>query len=208
MHTRSIVALAALALVALPARAQLGNPGMTDPATAEARPGTPAPGETNPQDRLFLKLAAMGNLGEVEAGHLALTKSSNPRVQAFARQMTEDHSATREKLDRLARDRRLPAPTTPQPDQQAARQRLESLSGRAFDAAYLETQLVDHQKTVQLLEWEIGSGQDAAVQQLAKDTLPAVLEHLRQVQTLMAETTGAPPQGLATMPMGAGEGRR
>ncbi|NMG37015.1 DUF4142 domain-containing protein, partial [Azoarcus sp. TTM-91] len=92
---------------------------------------------------------------------------------------------------------RPPAPAMPQPDQVEAKKRLESLSGTAFNTEYLAVQLADHQKTAHLLEWEINAGQDPAVQQLAKDALPVVLEHLRQVQALIAETSGAPPQGLA-----------
>lgn len=197
MRSPATLTLALLAALALPAHAQLGNPGVTDPATAQARPGMPAAGETNVADRLFLKLAAMGNFGEAEAGRLAIARSSDPRVQAFARQMVEEHSATRGKLESLARERGLPAPAMPQPDQVEAKKRLESLSGTAFNTEYLAVQLADHQKTAHLLEWEINAGQDAAVQQLAKETLPVVLEHLRQVQALIAETSGAPPQGLA-----------
>jgi hypothetical protein len=33
-----------------------------------------------------------------------------------------------------------------------------------LDIAYISGQIADHQKTVQLLEWEIGSGQDADLQ--------------------------------------------
>ncbi|RWM85344.1 MAG: DUF4142 domain-containing protein, partial [Mesorhizobium sp.] len=45
----------------------------------------------------------------------------------------------------------------------------------------------DHQKTVQLLEWEIGSGQDADLQHFASETLPTVLEHLKLARDIKAE---------------------
>ena len=41
------------------------------------------------------------------------------------------------------------------------REKLEKLSGPTFDVTYILAQIVDHQKTVQLLQWEIGQGQDA-----------------------------------------------
>ncbi|PAP99788.1 hypothetical protein CIT25_23255 [Mesorhizobium mediterraneum] len=34
----------------------------------------------------------------------------------------------------------------------------------AFDLAYISGQITDHQRTAQLLEWEIGSGQDTDLQ--------------------------------------------
>ncbi|MBZ9962068.1 DUF4142 domain-containing protein [Mesorhizobium sp. BR1-1-14] len=45
----------------------------------------------------------------------------------------------------------------------------QKLTGVEFDLAYISGQIVDHQKTVQLLEGEIGSGQDPDVQHFASD---------------------------------------
>jgi putative membrane protein len=61
----------------------------------------------------------------------------------------------------------------------------------------LRGQLVEHQKTSLLLEWELSNGQDANLQHWASETLPSVLDHLRQVQEALARATGASPQGLA-----------
>jgi putative membrane protein len=57
--------------------------------------------------------------------------------------------------------------------------------------AYIKDQIVDHQKTALLLEWEINSGEDAQLQRFAADTLPDVLHHLQAAQTIHAELTGA-----------------
>ena len=46
---------------------------------------------------------------------------------------------------------------------------LEKLGGGQFDLAYVDGQVQDHQKTAQLLEREIGSGQDPA--RLARDSI-------------------------------------
>jgi hypothetical protein len=40
-------------------------------------------------------------------------------------------------------------------------------------------QTIEHQKTAQLLAWEIGQGEDEEMQRVATETLPTVLEHLR-----------------------------
>ena len=47
-----------------------------------------------------------------------------------------------------------------------------------------------HQKTVQLLEYEIGSGQDVELKSFAAEILPIVLQHLRAVQDIQAELRG------------------
>lgn len=202
MNVKTIVTAVSLLAVG-PLFAQQGNPAGMMPGNVEAKPGTPAPGQYNPQDRLFIQLAGMGNLGEADAGRLADTRASHPGVKSFARRMVAEHSSTNAKLADIAKQRNLSLPGEPQPDQKAVKTHLETLNGAAFDQAYLRTQLIDHQKTVQLLEWEISNGQHAALQRLAMDTLPAVVEHLRMVQALLAETTGAPAQGLAASQDGA-----
>jgi len=197
---RSAIAILVAMLTSLavvPAMGQIGNPGGLDPATTESAPGTPAPGQTNTADRLFVKLVGMGNAGEIDLGKLADAKAGHSGVKAFARRMVQDHGATATKLGAAAKPSGVALPTAPGPDQKTTRSSLEGLQGAAFDAAYLQAQLIDHQKTVQLLEWEIGSGQDASLQRLAMETLPAVLDHLAMVQALIAETRSTAPQGLA-----------
>ena len=41
------------------------------------------------------------------------------------------------------------------------------------------------------------AGQDAQLQRFASATLPVVMQHLEMVQALLAEASGAAPQGLA-----------
>jgi putative membrane protein len=181
---------AAVLLTASSAFAQFGNPAGMMPETPEARPGVPAP-YANVQDRLFVKLLGMGNAGEVAAGRLAGSRARHAGVKTFARRMVDDHGGAARRLEAVAKPLNLPVPTEPDPDQKAAQARLEQLEGAAFDAAYLQAQLVDHQKSVILLHWVISNGQDAGIQSFAKETLPAVQDHLRHVQALMAEVTGA-----------------
>jgi putative membrane protein len=47
--------------------------------------------------------------------------------------------------------------------------------------------VTDHQKTAQLLEWEIGSGENAELQKFASDILPIVLEHSEMARRLKAK---------------------
>lgn len=203
---RITITTAAVLLSASSAFAQFGNPGGLMPDTPEARPGVPAPGHANVQDRLFVKLMGMGNAGEVAAGRLADGKARNAGVKSFARRMVDDHGAAARRLESVAKPLNLPVPAEPDPDQKAAQARLEGLDGAAFDAAYLQAQLVDHQKAVILLHWVIANGQDAGLQSFAKETLPAVQDHLRHVQALMAEVSGTPDpvDAPASGPRGAG----
>jgi putative membrane protein len=171
-----------LVLLAVPAWAQSGNPaGMT--------PGT-GPQQPNNTDRIFVHAAAIGGMAEVELGELAQQKAQSEAVQDFGRRMVEDHSQANERLISIAKEAGVTVPDELDQEHKAMRERLAAMSGAEFDAAYLQGQVIDHQKTAQLLEHEIGSGQQVDLKNFASETLPVLLEHLRSAQDLQAEMAG------------------
>jgi putative membrane protein len=201
MRLMIILPVAASILLVQPAAAQFGNPAGVAPGTKHEAPGAPSPHETNNQDRLFARLATTGGRSEVELGRLAQEKGTNQAVKDFARMMVADHSQANEKLVGLAKEAEILLPAELTPEQRALRAKLEQVSGDNFDVAYMLTQIEDHQKTVQLLQWEIGSGQDAPMQKFAAETLPIVLEHLRRAHVIAAELTGQTPLEMTSRPM-------
>ncbi|MBY3130664.1 DUF4142 domain-containing protein [Rhizobium laguerreae] len=180
---------------------QIGNPAGMGVDTRMARPGVPAPHQTNNQDRLFAQLAAVGGLAEVELGNLASGKAKADAVKQFADMMVRDHSDANTKLKELADAAKSTLPDQLDPEHALLRDRLQKLEASAFDAAYIKAQIVDHQKTAQLLAWEISMGEDGDLQRLASSLLPVVLDHLRRAQEINGLLTGAsvrlPPETLA-----------
>jgi putative membrane protein len=196
-------------LLAIPASAQIGNPAGMKPGTPESAPGIPAPHQLNTQDRLFIMLVGAGGLAEVEFGRLAQEKAQNPAVKNFARRMVEDHEAANEQLSSLAEAAGVTPPKELDPEHKAMRGQLQKLSGRQFDFAYMQGQVQDHQKTVQILEWELGSGQDPALKNFAAKPLPKIYDHLRMAQSVQADLTGqAPPRIAANSPPASGKAQR
>jgi putative membrane protein len=171
-----------LVLLATPATAQTGNPAGMTPGTGPHQPNNP--------DRLFVRTAAIGGIAEVELGKLAQQKAQSNAVKAFARRMIEDHAKANERLVGLVKEDSISVPHELDAEHEAMRTRLQSLSGAEFDLAYLQGQVVDHQKTVQLLEYEIGSGQDVDLKSFASESLPVVLDHLGMAQDILAEMAG------------------
>jgi len=108
--------------------------------------------------------------------------------------MVQDHTKANEELSSLANAAQIPLPGELDPDQKDMRAKLESLSGAVFDLTYMQGQVIDHQKTVILLQWEIGQGQDAPIQQWASATLPVVLGHLEMAKNLLADLAAQRPQ--------------
>jgi putative membrane protein len=190
--------VAAITLILLgSASAQIGNPAGMTPGTPETSPGVPVPNSSNTEDRLFAMLVGAGGMAEVDFATLADKKAQNPRVKDFARRLIQDHSRANDELKRLAGQAGLPLPNELDPDHKMKRAELDKLSGGAFDLGYMQSQLVDHQKTATLMQWEIGSGQNGDLQRFAAAQLPAILAHLHMAQDILNELTGQGTQGLA-----------
>jgi len=197
---RACIAASALALagVCTPAAAQLGNPAGWAPTTMNDPPGKPAPMRTNVQDELFVQLASAGDRFEVQASELALKKSGSDGIKEFAQRMKDAHTDSSAKLASIAESVKVPISKYAAPDDQATLQRLQLLDGESFDAAWLQAQLVAHQKAAQLLIWQAGQGQNGDLQRYASATLVDVWAHMEAVQRLLAEQTTVGRQGLAT----------
>jgi len=185
--------------IALPATAQTGNPAFTPSGTPASKPGVPAPHQLNATDRTVIHQLAIGNAAEIELGKLGQQKAQGQSVKGFAETMVRDHEATGKHLADLAEAAGLPLPSGLDDEHRAMREHLDKLTGTAFDVAYTQGQIQDHQKTLHLLEHEIGSGQDQALREFAANTLPKIRQHLQMVQDLAVTVTSQTPQ-VATAP--------
>ncbi len=202
------------ALVAsAPALAQTGtgNPAAMAPGTPQSAPGMPAPNQPNQNDRLFVQVATIGGNAEVQFGQLAEQKSRSQPVKDFGHQMAADHGKANQQLTQLAKAANIPQPVDLDEEHNAMRAELDKLGGSDFDLAYIRGQVAEHQKTAQLLEWEIGSGQDPQLKAFASEILPIVLRHLQMASNIelqLTATAAAPnPSGGAATP-GARPGAR
>jgi putative membrane protein len=194
----TISVLTMLAAGAAAAQTGTGNPAAMSPGTQQSAPGTPAPHQANENDRLFAQVATIGGKSEVDFGQLAGQKGRSQAVKDFANQMATDHGKANQQLTQLAQAANIPLPGELDEEHKAMRAQLDKLSGAEFDLAYIGGQVADHQKTVQLLEWEIGSGQDPQLKNFAAQTLPVVLRHLQmataiQYQLTATATAPSPP---------------
>jgi len=189
-----LVALVSPALAAEPPKADVAftNPGFANPDTPGLLTGQPRGDVANTSDMIFLKQFARGGRAEVELGKLAQQRSKTGNVDEFGAHMVKDHTAANDKFAAAARAAHIELPGVLDPEHQAVRDELAKLDGRDFDLRYVASQIADHQKAVQLLIYEIGSGQDGALRQLAADTLPTVMAHLESAKALHANLIGAP----------------
>jgi putative membrane protein len=147
----------------------------------------PSPTSTSATDINFVKQLAIGGMAEVDAGKLASQRAQSKEVKEFAKQMVDDHSKANGKLTSLAKAQSIELPSKPDPEHAAEKAKLEKQDGVRFDSDYMAAQVKDHQKTVQLLQHQINSGQNPAVRQFATETLPVVAHHLEMAKELQAK---------------------
>jgi putative membrane protein len=192
-RTQIIVALFALGSSAIAVAQTMPNAGFIEPNTPGMETGSLTPTHLSGTDKLFLRQAAIGGRAEVELGKLAQQKGNSQTVRNFGERMVSDHSKANDQLMRLGKDASPSIPKEPDPEHKRIRDELDKASGKDFDVAYMASQIQAHQKTVNLLLWEISFGQSAELTKYAADTLPTVMEHLEIARQQHAALTSAPP---------------
>lgn len=153
------------------ASAQAPNPGFVSPDTRLNESGLPVPSQTNNTDKLFLQLALSRNSTELALTEQAEKYAKSDTLKSFMLGMRNDHGRMAEKLEALANAVKIPPPSAhPAPP---------PIDG---EAAYWQSQVIDHQKMVQLLSWETGAGEYTELQIYAQQMLPVILHHLNRAR--------------------------
>ena len=139
-------------------------------------------------DENFVIQAARAGMAEVELGKLAADKASSDEVKKFGQRMVDDHGRANDELKTLAQNKHIALPEAVDPHGKAIHERLAKLSGAAFDRAYMQAMLVDHQKAVNDFRVEVRSGKDADVRGWAAKTLPTLEAHLKLARDTNAQS--------------------
>lgn len=151
-----------------------------------------AAGGLSKSDQNLMRQMAYANLAEIETGKLAQSNSKNEQVRAFAQQMIDDHTKAQDELQQLADAKGVKLPTEPDSKHKAAMKKLSSLSGEAFDKAYMKQGGVnDHRQTHKLLQNAQKKASDPDLQALAQKTLPTIEQHLKLARETSAGISGA-----------------
>ena len=132
----------------------------------------------------FSRKAVQGGMLEIEAGKIALSKSRDGNVKAFAQRMITDHGGANAELQNIV-GTRYSLPTQLDAENQAKFEALSIKSGADFDNAYGKAMMQDHQDAIGLFtEASTASTVSPALQQFARKTLPTLQEHHRLSMTL------------------------
>ncbi len=140
-------------------------------------------GKLSPEETEFIHKAATGGMMEVEAGNLALQKTSDPKVKEFAQMMIKDHTAAGKELEAVAKSKGLGLPATLPAEEQKHMDMMKTVAGDAFDRHYLSMMVTDHNKTVDLFI-AATKFKDPDIKNFATKTLPLIEMHYKAATTL------------------------
>jgi putative membrane protein len=133
-------------------------------------------------EKTFATEAAHGGLAEVQLGQLAEQKATSPQIKEFAQRMVKDHTQANQELMQLGKTENLTLPTQLDAKHKSEMDRLSAMSGNAFDTAYMQDMVQDHQKTVADFQKQAQSGSDPALKSFAQKQLPILQQHLQMAQ--------------------------
>ena len=140
----------------------------------------------------FAASAAQSDEYEIMAGHAAVAQSQNPRIRAFAQQMIEDHTRTRDSLRQAVSAAGLPEPPPAMgSDQASLLGALQSLSGTEFDQAYARQQVLVHAQALAVQQSYATAGTDPTLKKLAQSGLPLLRHHLEMIQQIRDSVGGS-----------------
>jgi putative membrane protein len=132
----------------------------------------------------FFVKAADGGMAEVAAGKLAQEKATNPKVKEFASMMVTDHTGANSGLKELASKKNVTLPDTVSTDHQKSAADLGKKTGKDFDKAYMDMQVKDHEKTVDLFKDGSKNVKDTELKAFIDQTLPKLQAHLDAAKAL------------------------
>ncbi len=198
---KKLVLAAALGALAAPLHAQTSAPTTASPsAPATANQLNAQKGAVSAATKKFATTAAMTDMFEIQAGQLAQQKASDPAYKDFAQLIIADHTKTTDQLKGMApKLQGVELPQELDKTHQAKIDKLNSLSGAAFERQFKTEQVQGHKQAIQEFQAYAKSGDNPDLKAWAEQTLPALKTHLQHAEALpnprSAPTTGSGTKG-------------
>jgi len=154
--------------------------------SACGRPEPVVDGQPGPRrvisDANVTSIATAANNGEIGAGQLALTRSRDQDVRAFAQRMISDHTALNQQIMQEAQRTGMQPEELTSQIQATSEQSLQSLGrreGAEFDRAYIANQVSMHRWLLETMDRTlIPAARDDRLESLLEGQRRVIAEHL------------------------------
>jgi putative membrane protein len=146
-----------------------------------------------PTDPQIAAIVVTANQVDIDAGKLAVSKAQSPDVKTFAQLMITDHGGVNKSATELVQ--KLHVTPESNPTSQSLQKGgddnlvvLKTLSGSAFDRAYVGHEVVYHQAVLDAIDTTLIPGaQNAELKALLVKVRPAFVAHLEHAKHLQSE---------------------
>ncbi len=140
-------------------------------------------------DANIFALLDEANAADSSEGAIAVTKGTSAAVRNFGKLMVSDHHKLRVQGEVLAKKMKItstpPADDNIPPDAQKEMDNLNSTAkGKDFDKAYIDGQVDDHMKVLQLAVKAMGQAQSTELKNLIQKATPVVQSHLDKAESI------------------------
>lgn len=133
-------------------------------------------------EKTFIKKAANGGMTEVNLGKLAAEKGDSKEVKDFGSQMVKDHSKINDNLKEVAGKLGVTLPEKVNAMHQAKIDKMEKMSGTAFDKAYVNGMVMAHEKDIAEFEKAGKEVKNEDLKKFIDDSVPTMKEHLEMIK--------------------------
>jgi putative membrane protein len=146
-----------------------------------------------PTDPQIAAIVVTANQVDIDAGNLAKSRGQSAEVKAFAQQMVTDHTGVNQAATELVQKLHVTPEDNPtakslQQGGDANVAHLKTLSGAAFDRAYVDHEVVYHQAVLDALDSTlIPNAQNAELKALLVKVRPAFVAHLEHAKQIQAQ---------------------
>ena len=146
-----------------------------------------------PNDAQIAHIVVTANQVDIDAGKLAESKSANADVKAFGKLMVTDHTGVNKSATELVT--KLKVTPEDNPTSQALKKggeenlaKLKSLSGAAFDKAYVDHEVAYHQQVLDAVDKTlIPNAKNEELKALIVKVRPAFVAHLDHAKMLQSK---------------------
>jgi putative membrane protein len=121
--------------------------------------------------KVFVQTAHEAGLAEIQLSQLALKQSKDTSITLMAKRIIADHTDADAQLKKIAGEAKIALSDTLTTIHNEALNSLKTKSDTAFDKAYSQIMVNDHEKAIKLFNAAIEST-EGDVQNFAKGTLP------------------------------------
>jgi putative membrane protein len=143
-------------------------------------------------DAQIASIVVTANKVDIDAGKLAVSRSTSEEVKAFARLMVTDHTGVNKSATDLAAKLKVTPQDNPtsqslKADGEKNLAHLKTLKGTAFDKAYIDNEVAYHQQVVDAIDKTLIPGvTNEELKALLVKVRPAFVAHLEHAKRLQA----------------------